>query len=279
MKRARPLAGTPPTERTMDQIALQAEDLDFSYYDGLVLRGVCLELRPSDLVGLLGPNGSGKTTLLRALSGVVAPKRGRVLLHGRDLRRLPRRQLARQVAVVPQALQTPFGFSAYEMVMLGRTPHVRPLVGPRMPDRQVVADTMRLTGTWELAARPFGELSGGEQQRVIVAMALAQEPEILLLDEPVVHLDISHQVEILELIRGLNRARGLTVLAAMHDLNLAALYFDRLILLDQGRLVAQGTPGEVLEEERIRHVFGAAVQVQRHPTRCTPHVVLLPPSE
>jgi len=153
---------------------------------------------------------------------------------------------------------------------------VRPLVGARQRDRQVVAEKMRLTATWELAGRPFGELSGGEQQRVIVALALAQEPEVLLLDEPVVHLDISHQIEILELIKELNRRRNLTVLATMHDLNLAALYFDRLILLDRGRVVVQGTPAQVLHEERIRQVFGAEVQVQEHPTRHTPHVVLLP---
>ncbi len=170
----------------------------------------------------------------------------------------------------------PFGFTVYEMVMLGRTPHVRPLVGVSARDRQIVLEQMRLTGVADLASRPFNELSGGERQRVVVAMALAQEPEILLLDEPVVHLDISHQVEILELVKRLNRERGLTVLATMHDLNLAALYFDRLILLERGQVVADGTPAQVVQEERIRRVFGATVQVQEHPTRRTPHVVLLP---
>lgn len=260
----------------MEDVALQARNVDFSYYDGLVLRDVNLTLRRGELAGLLGPNGSGKTTLLQVLSGLLSPRRGRVLLDGQDVQRLKRRQIARCVAVVPQELAMPFGFTAYEMVMLGRTPHVRPLVGARQRDRQVVAEKMRLTATWELAGRPFGELSGGEQQRVIVALALAQEPEVLLLDEPVVHLDISHQIEILELIKELNRRRNLTVLATMHDLNLAALYFDRLILLDRGRVVVQGTPAQVLHEERIRQVFGAEVQVQEHPTRHTPHVVLLP---
>lgn len=260
----------------MESISLQAQNVDFSYYNGLVLRDVALTLQRGELVGLLGPNGSGKTTLLKVLSGLLPPKRGRVFLDGQDVRRLSRRQIARRVAVVPQDLDTPFGFTAYEMVMLGRTPHVRPLVGAGRRDREVVAEKMRLTVIWELAERPFDELSGGEQQRVIVAMALAQEPEVLLLDEPVVHLDISHQIEILELIKRLNRKRGLTVLATMHDLNLAALYFDRLVLLNNGQIVAEGTPARVLQEERIRHVFGAAVQVQEHPTRHTPHVVLLP---
>jgi iron complex transport system ATP-binding protein len=257
-------------------VALQTQNVDFSYYNGLVLRDVSLTLRRGELVGLLGPNGSGKTTLLKVLSGLLPPKRGRVLLDGQDVRRLSRRQIARRIAVVPQELEMPFGFTAYEMVMLGRTPHVRPLAGASARDRQVVAEQMRLTGTAGLAGRPFNELSGGERQRVVVALALAQQPQVLLLDEPVVHLDISHQVEILELVKGLNRARGLTVLATMHDLNLAALYFDRLILLQRGQVVADGTPEQVLVEERIHRVFGATVRVQEHPTRRTPHVVLLP---
>jgi iron complex transport system ATP-binding protein len=258
--------------------ALQAERVDFSYYDGLVLRELSLTLAEGELVGLLGPNGSGKTTLLNVLSGLLAPKRGQVLLWGEDVQRMDRRQIARRLAVVPQELEMPFGFSAYEMVMLGRTPHVRPLVGVQRRDRDMVLEKMRLTNTQEIAERPFSDLSGGERQRVILAMALAQESEILLLDEPVVHLDISHQIEIMEMIKDLNQRHNLTVLASMHDLNLAALYFDRLVLLDRGSVVSQGKPDQVLNEETLRRVFGAAVKVQRHPTRSTPNVVLLPPS-
>jgi len=260
----------------MNDIALQAQAVSFSYSNGLVLQNVDLALQRGELAGLLGPNGSGKTTLLRLLSGLLPPRSGQVLLDGRDLRGMKPRQIARRVAVVPQELHMPFGFSVQEMVMLGRTPHVRPLAGAGRRDRQVVEESMRLTATSDLAERPFSELSGGEQQRVVIAMALAQEPEVLLLDEPVVHLDISHQIEILELVKELNRRRGLTVLATMHDLNLAALYFDRLILLERGQIVAQGAPGEVLYEERIRQVFGTEVQVQQHPTRHTPQIVLLP---
>jgi len=258
--------------------ALGAAGVDFSYYeyDGLVLRGVSLELGAGELVGLIGPNGSGKTTLLRVLSGLLAPSRGEVCLDGQDMRAFDRRQIARRVAVVPQELAMPFAFSAREMVMMGRAPHVRPIMGAGPLDRQVVAEKMELTATSPLAERPFSELSGGEKQRVIIAMALAQEPDILLLDEPTVHLDINHQVEILELIKRLNRRENLTVLATMHDLNLAALYFDRLILLDGGQVVASGRPSEVLREESIRQVFQANVQVQEHPTRHTPQVIVLP---
>jgi iron complex transport system ATP-binding protein len=260
----------------MDSIAVETRGVDFSYYDGLVLRDVSLGLRVGDLMGLIGPNGSGKTTLLRVLSGLMAPKRGHVYLDGHNIRELTRRQIAQRVAVVPQELAMPFAFSAYEMVMMGRTPHVRPILGAGPRDRQVVAEKMELTATSSLAERPFSELSGGEKQRVIIAMALAQEPDILLLDEPTVHLDINHQVEILELIKRLNRQQGLTVLATMHDLNLAALYFDRLILLDAGQVVASGGPSEVLREDSIRQVFQANVQVQEHPTHHTPQVVVLP---
>ena len=260
----------------MDEIALEARGVDFSYYDGLVLEGIDLQLRRGELVGLIGPNGSGKTTLLKVLSGLLSPRRGSVRLDGKDLRRLSRRQIARRIAVVPQELTTPFAFTAWEMVMLGRTPHVRPLVGAGPHDREVAEEKMALTGTLELASRPFNQLSGGEQQRVIITMALAQEAEILLLDEPTVHLDINHQVEILELLKRLNRQQGLTVLAIIHDLNLAALYFDRLSLLNGGRIVANGTPGQVLREERIRQVFQASVQVQAHPTHPSPHIIILP---
>ena len=261
-----------------DSFALKAAGVDFSYYDhdGLVLREVSLELGLGELVGLIGPNGSGKTTLLRVLSGLLAPSQGEVCLDGRDMQSFDRRQVAQRVAVVPQELSVPFSFSAYEMVMMGRTPHVRPILGAGPHDRQVVGEKMELTATRELAERPFNELSGGEKQRVIIAMALAQEPQILLLDEPTVHLDINHQVDILELIKRLNRQGNLTVLATMHDLNLAALYFDRLVLLDGGQVVASGSPAEVLREESIRQVFHADVHVQEHPTRHTPQIVVLP---
>ena len=260
----------------MNDIAMEAKRVDFSYYDGFALRDVSLSLRVGDLVGLIGPNGSGKTTLIRVLSGLLAPKRGHVYLDGQDIRELSRRQIARRVAVVPQGLAMPFAFTAYEMVMLGRTPHVRLLVGVGPRDREVVREAMALTNTDRLAQRLFNELSAGEQQRVIVAMALAQEPQILLLDEPTAHLDVNHQMEILELVKRLNRERHLTVLAAMHDLNLAALYFDRLVLLNEGRVVAMGTPAEVLREENIHQVFRARVRVQGHPTREVPQVIVLP---
>ncbi|MFQ6014337.1 MAG: ABC transporter ATP-binding protein [Anaerolineae bacterium] len=258
------------------RLILQAHGVDFSYYDGLVLEGVNLKLATGDLVALIGPNGSGKTTLLKLLNGLLAPQRGFVHLDGLDMHTMNRRQIARQIARVPQETKVPVAFTAWEMVMIGRTPYARILAGETAEDRRVVEETMELTHTTDLGDRPFNELSGGEQQRVVMAMALAQEPQILLLDEPTVHLDINHQVEILGLIQRLNRERGLTVLAAMHDLNLAALYFNRLVLLDGGRIVADGPPLDVLQERNVKQVFRASVRVQKHPLRDVPHLVVIP---
>jgi iron complex transport system ATP-binding protein len=262
----------------MDEPIVSARGVDFSYYNGLVLQDVSLSLASGSMTGLIGPNGSGKTTLVKMLCGLLKPKRGQVTLTGRDVLRLPRKEVARQIALVPQELNVPFDFTVYGMVMLGRTPYVHHLRGVAPHDVEIVQRMLRLTATERLAHRPYNELSGGEQQRVIIAMALAQEPRILMLDEPVVHLDVNHQIEILELIHRLNRETGLTVLATMHDLNLASLYFDRLVLLNEGRIAVSGTPGEVLREDIILRVFRAEVRVQPHPVRPRPQLVLLPPS-
>ena len=255
---------------------LEAKGIHFSYHDRGVLTGVDVELGVGDLVGLLGPNGSGKTTLLRALSGFLQPQRGRVRLNDQDLNTLNREQIARHIAIVPQELHVPFAFSVWEMVMMGRTSYISRFHGETEQDRQVVEEKLELTNTLQFADRVFNELSGGEQQRVIVAMALAQEPDILLLDEPTVHLDIQAQLEVLELVKKLNRQTGLIVMAAMHDLNLAALYFDRIILLFSGGIAAQGTPREVLQEGHIQHVFKTDVKVRSHPMARTPLVIILP---
>jgi iron complex transport system ATP-binding protein len=274
----------------MNDPLLAGIGITFAYDDHEVLHGVDLALQRGDLTALLGPNGSGKTTLLKILCAILPPRGGRLSLDGRDLGMRNRREIARRIAIVPQELIVPFAFTVREMVLLGRTPHVRLLIGESSHDRDAVERALELTETRALADRYFDELSGGERQRVVIAMALAQVltdrqefenaaglGSILLLDEPTVHLDINHQIEVLELIHTLNRERGLTVLATMHDLNLASLYFDRLILLNDGRIVTEGTPREVLSKERVQSVFGAEVLVQAHPAYAdVPHIVLLP---
>ena len=257
-------------------ISLQISQVYFSYLDGLVLHDINLTIRPGEIVGLLGPNGSGKTTLIKLVSGILKPNQGEIRLDGSSLRQLSRKSVARSLAVVPQQFHIPFAFTAGEVVMLGRIPFLKAFAEESKVDRQFVSNTMELVGISELKARRFDELSGGERQKVILAMALAQQPRLLLLDEPTVHLDISHQVEILELVKKLNVEQGLTVIAAMHDLNLASLYFDRLILLKEGRVWADGTPAQVLTEDIIREVFSASVRVEPHPVTGVPHIVVTP---
>jgi len=256
--------------------ALVVADLAFNYgasFD-LYIPSLCLE--PGSMTALLGPNGSGKTTLVRLLSGLRTPVRGVVELFGRDLRRLSRPGIARELAIVHQSPVIPFAFTVAEIVMLGRIAYARPLRGESRDDRQAVGHALDVTQLSGLADHVYAELSGGEQQRVLLAMAIAQEPRVLLLDEPTAHLDIAFQAHMLELVSELNRNAGITVLAALHDLNLAALYFPRLVLMRAGRIVADGPPSVVVDVETIRAVFGADTVLERHPTRGVPQVLVQP---
>ncbi len=257
-------------------VSLQMCQVCFSYLDGLVLHDINLSVGVGEMVGLIGPNGSGKTTLIKLASGILKPNRGEIKLDNSNLRQLSRKSIARSIAVLPQQFNIPFAFTTTEVVTLGRIPFLKVFAGESEIDRQFVKNALELVGVSDLRERRFDELSGGERQKIILAMALAQQPKLLLLDEPTVHLDITHQVEILELVRKLNAEQGLTVVAAMHDLNLAALYFDRLILLKDGRVSADGTPAQVLTEEKIREVYSASVRVGQHPVTGVPHIVIMP---
>ena len=257
-------------------IGLEFRQVSFSYSDGMVLGDVDLSVSPGEMVGLLGPNGSGKTTLLKLASGILKPGQGDIRLDDSDLNRLSRRAVARTVAVMPQQFHMPFAFTVAEVVMLGRTPFIRTLAGETAADREAVNTALATAGIGDLEERRFDELSGGERQKVVLAMTLAQQPSLLLLDEPTQHLDITHQVEILERVRSLNREQGITVIAAMHDLNLASLYFDRLVLLKEGRVVIDGTPEQVITEDMLLEVYAASVSVERHPVTGAPLVVVIP---
>jgi iron complex transport system ATP-binding protein len=225
-----------------------------------VLRGVDLQLESGELVALLGANGSGKTTLLRLLSGALRPDAGEVRVAGRPIGEWSRLELARRVAVLPQHLDLPEGFRAAELVAMGRAPHARRLFGSTAEDELAVARALGDADATDLADRYPHELSGGERQRVLVAMALAQEPQLLLLDEPTLHLDLAHQVSLLERLRRLNVQRGITVLAVLHDLNLAAAFAPRVVLLDGGRVAGDGRPDEVLTTEAVERVFGVRME-------------------
>jgi len=259
---------------------LQVSALTAGYRRGgaarMALRGVSLTVAAGETVGLVGPNGAGKTTLIRAVTGVLAPVSGRVRLLGDDAARLSQRQRALRAAVVPQEPRLPDAFTALEVVLMGRTPHLRLLQNEGAGDMACAERAMRATGTWEFATRPVGELSGGERQRVIVARALAQESPLLLLDEPTAHLDLGHQASVLGLVRRLCREERRGVLAVVHDLTLAAAYCDRLALLSAGAVVAAGTPSEVLRPEVLRAVYGAGVEVFPHPRTGRPLVAPSP---
>ncbi|MGH2461573.1 MAG: ABC transporter ATP-binding protein [Chloroflexota bacterium] len=253
-------------------------DVTFGYDGTRVLDGISLELGSGSFAAVIGANGAGKTTLLNLASGTVRPEHGQVSLDGESLAGLPARERARRIAVVPQTLNVPFAFTVRELVALGRTPHLRPLRGESGDDRRAIEKALDLTDTTRFAGRTVGDLSGGERQRVILALALAQEPDLLLLDEPTASLDVSHQIAVFELVRELNRASRLTVLAALHDLNLAALYFDRIIALDRGRILADGSPRAVLTAETIGAVYGSPVAILDHPTEPVPLVALVRPA-
>jgi iron complex transport system ATP-binding protein len=257
-------------------IKLSLSHVSFSYIDVPALHDIDLEVEGGQMVALLGPNGSGKTTLVKLASGVLHPMEGDVRLDGSSLGRLRRREIAQRVAMVPQMFHMPFAFTLREVVLLGRTPFLKTFSNEGERDQQVVQRAMEQTGIEEMGQRFFNELSGGERQKGILAMALAQEPKLLLMDEPTAHLDINHQMEILELVKGLNREKGITVIAAIHDLNLAGLYFDRLVMLREGRLFADGPPIEVLTEETIRDAFSVSVLVTQHPEMKTPYIVISP---
>lgn len=240
-----------------------------------VLQEFSLQVPKGEFLAVVGPNGSGKSTLVRTISRALRPQAGRVLLNGQDVHRMRARDLARHLAVVAQETAVEFDFTVEEVVALGRIPHLLPLRGETARDKAAVRQAMAMTDTAQLAGRPITRLSGGERQRVMAARALAQEPSLLLLDEPTAHLDIAHQVELLDLTRRLNRQQGLTVLAVLHDLNLAAQYADRLLMLKEGRTFAEGPPADVLTEANVLAVYGSRVKVIRHPVEGSPHVILL----
>lgn len=221
-----------------------------------ILRDVSLTLAPGERVALVGPNGAGKSTLLRVIAGTLRPTAGRVELAGAPLASLERAEVARRLAVVPQQTALPFAMRVEEVVALGRLPHEAPLRGARPADRAAVAAAIDRVGLGHLLGRDARELSLGERQLVLLALAVAQAAPVLLLDEPTVHLDLRHQVEAMELMRDLNERDGTALVAVLHDLGLAAHFFPRLILLEHGRIVADGAPAEVLSDTRIRDVFG-----------------------
>ena len=257
------------------QHTLQAQGLVVGYDAEPVIAGLDLQLPTSGITMIVGGNGCGKSTLLRSLARLLKPRGGAVLLDGEPIAKLPTKQVARTVGLLPQAPIAPDGITVAELVDRGRTPH-RGAFGRRGDgDDAVVADALELTGMSEFAERGVDELSGGQRQRAWVAMALAQEPEILLLDEPTTYLDLAHQVDLLELLVRLSRDRGTQVVVVMHELNLATRYADHLIAMGAGEVIAQGSPAEIVTAELVQEVFGLAAVICADPVAGSPMIVPL----
>ena len=244
--------------------AISAQNLTYEIEGNTLLDGVNLEADRGQLVGLIGPNGAGKTTLLRTISGILRYRRGSVRLDGSDLRSLSPRDVAATLALVPQIAPYTYGFTSIELVLMGRYPHLGRFQIEGREDDRIARDAMRLTETEQFADRTLDTLSGGERQRVFVARALAQQPRILLMDEPTANLDVLHQLKVLDLVRQLVDD-GLTAIAAIHDLNMAARYCDKLVLLSDGQVLAEGSPSKVLTPETIESAFGVKSAVYQDP--------------
>ncbi len=250
--------------------SLAASGLSAGYGDSVVLDGLDLAVPPGRISVIVGANACGKSTLLRTMSRLLSPQRGDVLLDGKSIHRIPPRELARTLGLLPQSPIAPEGITVADLVSRGRHPHQGLFSRWTKADDEAVAAALAATRTVDLAERPVDELSGGQRQRVWIAMALAQQTELLLLDEPTTFLDISHQIEVLDLLTDLNQARGTTIVMVLHDLNLAARYADHLVAMANGRLHSSGWPEDVLTVETVREVFGLESRIITDPTSGRP---------
>jgi len=255
-------------------VKIELQNVTLGYRHHAVLHDVIFHVGPGEMVGLIGPNGSGKSTIIRALTRIIAPSTGRILVDGRDIATVARHDLARMIGVVPQLPLLPSAFTGFEIVLMGRNPHLGLFDREGSADLEIAWRAMEMTATRDLARRSVGELSGGQIQCLLIARALAQETKAILLDEPTANLDIGRQIEILDLIKKLCREKDLAVLAAVHDLNLASQYCDRLVLINEGTIFKQGTPSEVLTAPNIEQVYGADQCVYRHPANGLPVVLI-----
>lgn len=253
---------------------IAAQNISFAYGEKTVIDDVSFSVADAQLVAVIGPNGSGKTTLLRLINATLLPDSGKMLIEGKETRCWPRREMARAVAIVPQEALAVFPFFAEEIVMMGRFPHLHALAFEDKEDYRIACEAMAQTDCLSFAHRRFNELSAGERQRVLIARALASEPKILLLDESTVFLDLKHQAQFLSLLKQLNRERNLTVIFVTHDVNLAAQNADQILLLENGKKYAIGTPADVLTAKNIKEVYDVDVGIDTNPHNGSTRVTL-----
>jgi len=255
---------------------LRIENIKSGYDEKVVLKDVSFEARKGELIGIIGPNGSGKTTLARNITKVLPLMHGKILYDGYDIEGLNLNAIAKKISFVPQEINTVFSLSVFDLVMMGRFPYVGRFREETQSDFEIVKKALEVTHTHDFLTRSLDEISSGEKQRVLIAKALAQEPELLILDEPTSRLDIGHQIVIMDMLKRLNSQKGITILSILHDLNIASDYCDRLILLDNGRVSGIGTPEEIIDYRFIEDVYKVTVVIKPSPATGRPHVVLSP---
>lgn len=252
---------------------IETSSLFFRYDRRFVLDDISLSVNRGSFVSIIGPNGSGKTTLLRNISGIISPHKGSIALKGRDVSQYGRKEIARFMAYVPQTMAMDFSFTVGDIVLMGRAPYIGIFESETPDDIKIVNEAMEITNITSLKEKRVTEISGGEKQRVMIACALAQTPEIMLLDEPVSNLDIQHQVETMNILKKLNSEKGMTVIVVLHDLNLAAEYSDTVMLLKDGKLLCSGTPSEVISLENISMAYETKVYMTENPFSGNPHII------
>ena len=253
---------------------VKVSNLSGGYHKTLVIKDISFEIKKGDFLGIIGPNGSGKSTLLKLMTKILRPYSGSIALEGEDVKRMDLKKLFRKVAFVSQDTFINFSFSVEEIVLMGRIPHLKRMQFEGKSDFSIVHHALSLTNTLYIKEKAIDELSAGERQRAIIAKALAQEPILLFLDEPTSHLDIGHQIQILDLLKKLNKEKNLTVVMVMHDLNLASEYCNRIMLLDQGTIFKNGTAEEVLTYQNIEAIYKTIVVVKKNPISSKPYVIL-----
>ena len=255
---------------------LEINNVSGGYYKEDVIKGITLDVKAGDFLVVIGPNGSGKTTLLRMATRVLALSNGEILYNNENITRMDLKEFCRKVAFVSQDISTSFSFTVMELVLMGRIPHLKRLQFEGKRDIEIATEKLFLTDTLSLKDKRIDELSAGERQRVIIARALAQEPELLLLDEPTSHLDIGHQIQTLDLLKRLNLRNNLTIVMILHDLNLSGAYANRIALLDKGIIFKEGSPEEVLTYQNIEAVYKTIVLVDKNPVTGKPNLLLVP---
>lgn len=248
---------------------LKIRDIEFSYGSDPILKDIRMELERSEMLAIVGPNGVGKSTLIRCIDLILTPNKGSILLDGQDIKRINRTEVAKRMGYVPQNASQSFPATVYDTILIGRRPHLGWRSSEK--DNEKILDVLELLGIEDLAMKDFNDLSGGQQQKVMIARALAQEADILLFDEPTSNLDIRHQLEVMEITENLIREKGISVIMAVHDLNLSARYADKVIMMYKGGIYRAGDPVSVLSMENIKNVYGVEVEVSNRNGR--PHII------